>query len=145
MVRVELSNFVSALKKILPLLPLSDKVEDWEKSLSYRQVLDSVTKQTSQMVSLDQLLDAVLHSSVCCKCSSSEKEPPILKQPVVLADPESQMKFDDKSIKLKWNEESSDDDNCEIDDNPQQRRQSTLPEPKNRFETSPVNQSLPVY
>ena len=42
-VRVELSNFVSALKKILPLLPLSDKVEDWEKSLSYRQVLDSVT------------------------------------------------------------------------------------------------------
>jgi hypothetical protein len=62
-----MGNFVQALWKILPLLPLQaeEEYQQGEKCISFREVMQQVQIRIgSSAVSLDMVLDAVLYKSV---------------------------------------------------------------------------------
>jgi len=61
---VTLSNYLEALNKIQPLLPLQQVYESGDKTLSYNEVLNSIRLIESAHVSFDMILDALLFNSI---------------------------------------------------------------------------------
>ena len=60
-----LQNYVNALVKIQPLMPLTEQPESKEKTLRFSQVVQSLTQIREEFVSFDMILDAVLYESIC--------------------------------------------------------------------------------
>ena len=103
----QLSNYITALEKIKPLLPLqnSHKSGKW---LSFTEVHKSISSIESKQVTLDHVLDALLHSSICCSCRN---ETELGLESVLLPDTEQMFKAEMKAV---YSDKSSDDDRCEI-------------------------------
>ena len=103
---VNLKNYISALNKLLPLLPLQEYFQGGEKVISFAEVRGNIEKLKGKFVNLDQIIDAFM---LICDCK--KKQPP--KDSILLVDREKLIEMKCKDLSVRWSDSDSDDD-CEI-------------------------------